>query len=157
MFKDFDDSFNRNLTVSSAKVFNLGINKVRGEVQMRVTTRDLGAANEVVVRGKLLDESNTEWTDIGTLTGNTTEVLDISTYDQVQVECTVYDSTPGKILMSAFFFKLSASTPTTGTYVGTLYKITTDLTIAAFYEYRVRQLILSGANITVIGDLIVTG
>lgn len=44
-------------------------------------------------------------------------------------------------------------------YVGTLYNISAvDLTIAAFYEYRVRQLILSGYDVIIAGgELIITG
>ena len=43
-------------------------------------------------------------------------------------------------------------------YIGTLTKITSDLTVAAFYEYRVRQLTVSGADLILdSGDLIITG
>ena len=41
---------------------------------------------------------------------------------------------------------------------GVLYKITLDLTVTSFYEYRVRQLIISGADFRLEGgDLLITG
>ena len=156
--REFDDNFNRALTISGTGIVDLGNKKVRGEIQLRVTSRDFGASNIIVVRGKLLNETDSEWTTLETVTGNDTAVIDISTYDQVQVECTTYDSTPGRFLMSGFFFKLNSSTPVSATYVGTLYKITSDLTISSWYEYRVRQLILEDADIIIDGgDLIITG
>lgn len=42
-------------------------------------------------------------------------------------------------------------------FVGIFYKITTDLTIAEFYEYRVMRLILSGATLSISGTLRIAG
>lgn len=105
--REFEDNFNRKLDIDSASVLDIGKNKIRGEVQARFTSRGLDASNRIVIRGKLLDEEDNEWTDLAVLEGNQSKVVNISTYDQIQVECTVYGGTPGKILMSAFFFKLS--------------------------------------------------
>lgn len=63
----------------------------------RVVIENAGGGNEVVLRVKIKGQSS--YTTLTTLTGNTNVLVDIRTYDLLQIECTTHSGTPKFILV----------------------------------------------------------
>ena len=74
--------------------------EVYGETNIRVTPIGVGGTNIVDVEGRLETEST--WTSIGTVTGTTSDTIDISTYDYIRFNQTTSDGT-GEVIVSGFF------------------------------------------------------
>jgi len=74
---------------------------LHGEAKLRVSVTGAGAANVLKVQARLFDAS--AFTDVLTVTGNASEVVDISTWDQVRFNITTYDSSPGSLIVSGFY------------------------------------------------------
>lgn len=103
-----DDKFQRRFKIqTSGDVIDQGSkiesgigNLLTTESHLRVTTEELGASNQIEVRVKLINE--TSWTLLKTITGNTTEVIDITTWDIIHFNVTTYDSVVGYLNVTGF-------------------------------------------------------
>ena len=101
----YDDKFHRKYAIQSAgDVLDQGSKLESGignlltvENHLRVSTEGLGAANSIEVRARMLDEST--WTTLKSISGNETQIIDITTYEVVHFFVSTYDSTPGFISM----------------------------------------------------------
>jgi len=74
--------------------------EVFGETNIRVTPVGVGGTNVIDIEARLLTE--TAWTSIGTVTGTTSDTIDISTYDLVRFNQTTSDGN-GEVIVSGFF------------------------------------------------------
>lgn len=89
-----------NKTISSAE--NLGIYDVSDEGKVRFVIEGASAGNEVVVRGRIKGAASFE--TLKQLVGSANEVINVFTYEELEVECTNFSSSSGiiKILASSF-------------------------------------------------------
>jgi len=82
---------------------SIGIGTIKDEGKIRFITAGAGPANVVRVRARINNQNT--WTTLLDLTGNTNQVVDIFTFDQVEVICLVFDAANGidfKIVGSSF-------------------------------------------------------
>lgn len=103
-----DDKFQRRFKISaSGDVIDQGSkldsgigNLLTVENHLRVTTEGLGASNQIEVRAR--NENESSWTNLKTITGNSTEIVDISTYNIIHFFVATYDSTEGFLNVTGF-------------------------------------------------------
>lgn len=82
---------------------SLGIGLVKDEGKVRFVTAGAGVANVVRVRARINNQNT--WTTLADLSGNVNEVVDVATFDQIEVICLVFDAANGydfKIVASSF-------------------------------------------------------
>lgn len=80
---------------------SLGIGVVRDEGKVRFVITGAGASNEVLVRGRINNQQT--WNTLATFTGNINDLVEVFTYDELEVICTVFDPVNG------YDFRLVAS------------------------------------------------
>lgn len=80
---------------------SLGIGVVKDEGTVRFVITGAGASNQVLVRGRIVNQPT--WDNLATFTGNVNELVQVFTYDQLEVICTVFDADNG------YDFRLVAS------------------------------------------------
>lgn len=71
---------------------------------VRVALENVSGTNEVEVQGRLVGQSS--WVTVSTIVGSTTgTTVDMSVYDEVRFNCSVYSASGGtpKLLASGFF------------------------------------------------------
>ena len=92
---------------------SLGIGLVKDEGKVRFVITGAGASNIVRVRGRINNQDT--WDTLAEFTGNVNELVEVFTYDQVEVLCVVFEATNGydfKIVASSFDSnKLTIETP----------------------------------------------
>jgi hypothetical protein len=86
-----------NLAVNSIGM--LAQASISDESKFRIVTSDCGPTNEIVVRARITGQQ--DWDVLATITGNSKQAITVKTYDDVQLECTVFDAV-------ATFIKLAA-------------------------------------------------
>jgi len=89
-----------NKTISSAE--SLGSFDVSDESKVRFVIEDAGPSNTLVIRARLYGQQ--DYTVLKTIIGATTDVVNVFTYEELQVECTVYDSLTNEITIIAASF-----------------------------------------------------
>lgn len=101
---------------------SLGIGYIKDEGKARFVITGAGPSNTVRIRAKIVGQET--WVTIIDLVGNVNELIDIYTYDQLEVLCTVFEAANGydfKIVATSFDgSKLFINTPD-----GTLENIST--------------------------------
>lgn len=103
-----DDKFHRRFLISSigdvvdagSKLSNGIGNLLTAESHLRITTEGLGSNNQIEVRAKLAHATN--FTTLTTITGNTTTLVDITSYEIVHFYVTNYDSSQGYLIVTGF-------------------------------------------------------
>lgn len=75
---------------------------VSDESKIRIIIANSTAGNTILVKGRITGQ--TDWDTIISVSGNIKQVVNISTYDQVQLECTAYASSSDhvKVIASSF-------------------------------------------------------
>jgi hypothetical protein len=110
---------NRQITT----IGSLGIGLVKDEAKVRFVTSFAGPANLFRVRARIVGQGS--WNTIADLTGIVNTVVDVFTWDEIEVICLVYDSSANsvKIVATSFdnavgpTFQLPDSTEVEGTVV----------------------------------------
>ena len=93
-----------NKLISSAQ--NLGIFDVNDESKVRFVVEGAGPTNELIVRGRILGQES--FIELRVFTGSINEVVNVFTYEEIEVECTVYDATGDQIkILAASFLEIS--------------------------------------------------
>jgi len=89
-----------NKTISSPEI--LGTYDVSDEGKVRFVIEQASSGNEVEVRGRIKGASS--FTLLKTITGSISEVINVFTYEEIEVECTVFESSTNlvKIIASSF-------------------------------------------------------
>lgn len=88
-----------------SKITTTGIIKttiVSDENKIRFVVTNATGGNTILVKGRINGQS--DWDTITTLSGNVKSVSNISTYDELQVECTVYASASDHVEVIASSF-----------------------------------------------------
>lgn len=80
---------------------SLGIGVVKDEGKVRFVITGAGASNEVLVRGRINNQQT--WNTLATFTGNVNDLVEVFTYDELEVICSVFDPANG------YDFRLVAS------------------------------------------------
>ncbi len=91
---------------------SLGVGTVTNEAKIRFVITNAGMANVVRVRARINNQPN--WTTLIDFNGNANEVVDVFTWDQVEVIVLVYNSLSDQISIVASSFDaavISVSTP----------------------------------------------
>jgi hypothetical protein len=87
--KTFDDiKFNLNKRLSSAG--EVGVYDISDENKVRIVIENAAGGNTVVVSGRIKGQSGFD--ELKTITGTSSEVINVSTYDEIKIECTAYAS-----------------------------------------------------------------
>lgn len=76
--------------------------EISNEDKLRVVIADCGATNEIVIRARIIGQL--DWDTLKTITGNDKVVVSIKTYDELQIECTVFDPAVSFIRIAAGSF-----------------------------------------------------
>ena len=89
-----------NRAITSPQI--LGTFLVDDESKIRIVVEGAGPANTIVVRGRIFNQSG--FSDLKTITGAANETVTVFTYEEIEIECTVYDSigTEVKVLSASF-------------------------------------------------------
>jgi hypothetical protein len=89
-----------NKTILSAE--SLGVFDVSDESKVRVVVEDASLANEITISGRIKGASS--FTLLKTLSGSTSEVVNVFTYEEIEVVCTNFGSTSNsvKVIASSF-------------------------------------------------------
>jgi hypothetical protein len=92
---------------------SLGIGLVKDEGKVRFVITGAGASNVIQIRGGINNQAT--WNTLAEFTGNVNELVEVFTYDQVEVLCVVFEAANGhdfKIVASSFDSnKLTIETP----------------------------------------------
>lgn len=95
-----ESKFLRKYSVTGTGMLGDSVNRALIEAKLRVVVRDAGAGNVITVRARIQNDPN--WTDLGTVTGATTDTFDISTWDELQFECTTFGGSDCIVYISGF-------------------------------------------------------
>lgn len=89
-------------TITAAGVVGENSYEVSDEGKLRVVTEQCGAGNALVVRGRIKGQAN--FVNLKTLTGLVNESVNIATYDEIQIVCTVFSPQVStvKVIASSF-------------------------------------------------------
>ena len=91
---------------------------IADETKVRFVISSAGGGNTIVVRARIVGQN--DWDTLATIVGNDKSVVNVSTYDEIQVECTVYSSLSNNVKVVASSFNdaggsTSIDAPTGGT------------------------------------------
>lgn len=94
---------------------------ISDETKLRVVIENAAGGNTVVVRARITGQS--DWDVLSTITGSNKSVVSVTTYDEIQVECTVYASSSNHVMVIASSFNeaggsTSIDAPSGGTITG---------------------------------------
>lgn len=82
---------------------------IANENKIRFVIEGATGSNIVVVRARIVGQA--DWDTVATITGNSKTVVNVSTYDELQVECTVYASSTNNVkVIASSFNEASGST-----------------------------------------------
>jgi len=98
--QQYADKFVFNKSVSASGIIGNNSYDVSVESKVNIVVSGAGAANEVTIKGRIFKAA---FATISTITGDTTGImLDVSIYDEIQFDCTNYDSQAFTIKASGF-------------------------------------------------------
>lgn len=82
-------------------VFGSSFYDISTESKVRIVVIGAGPTNTIEVKGRIKLQNS--WTLIKTLTGNGSTVVDVSTFDEMQLEIMTYDASPSvRVVCSSF-------------------------------------------------------
>jgi hypothetical protein len=81
---------------------SLGIFDISDESKVRIIVQEAGPSNTLIVRGRLKEQPN--FIELYTITGSVNQVINIFTYEEIQIECTVCEPTVDQIKVYAASF-----------------------------------------------------
>lgn len=101
-----------NLFIKNTGVFSKIV--ITDEGKLRLVVTGAAGSNEITVKARIVGQDDYDL--IGTIIGSSKQVLNISTYDEVQLECTTYSSTENAVkVVAASFNEAGGSTSIDGT------------------------------------------
>jgi hypothetical protein len=88
---------------------DLGIFDINDEDKVRIVVENAGSGNTIVVSGRITGQSS--FVPLKTITGSSNEVVNVSTYEEIKIECTVFSalSNSGVKLLAASFKEAGGS------------------------------------------------
>ena len=96
-----------NQVLTSTK--DLGIFDINDEDKVRIVVENAGSGNTIVVSGRITGQSS--FVPLKTISGSSNEVVNVSTYEEIKIECTVFSalSSAGVKLLAASFKEAGGS------------------------------------------------
>lgn len=94
-------------TVSAAG--SLGVFEVDNENKVRVVIEQAGSSNEIIISAKLRGQS--DFVVLKTLIGNSNETVNVSTYEVMKIECSIFDPIAESIKVIASSFNEASGSP----------------------------------------------
>lgn len=73
--------------------------------KIRVVIEGAGPTNQIVVRGRILNATN--YDTLATINGSNSRVININTYDEIQIEVTLFDAPSGRFKLLASGFNIA--------------------------------------------------
>lgn len=89
-----------NKIISSAQV--IGVFDINDEAKVRFVIEGAGPTNTIQIRARILGQPT--FYDLEVLTGNVNQVVNVSTYEELQLECTNFDAVSDSIKLYAASF-----------------------------------------------------
>lgn len=96
------DNLKYNLVQRVTSTTNLGIAYIRDEARIRYTIENADVTNVVRVQGRLIGQAT--WVTLLDITGTDSQVVDVSTYEEIQVLVSTYDSLSNHVMVYASSF-----------------------------------------------------
>lgn len=102
---------------------------IADETKIRFVIEGAAGGNTVVVRARIVGQA--DWDVLATIVGSDKNVVNVSTYDELQVECTVYASSTNNVkVIASSFNEAGGSTtidvPAGGAVVGDSFTLTSN-------------------------------
>lgn len=96
---------NRQITSSGS----LGLFDITDDLVIRVVTEGAGPSNALVVRGRIKGQSALNI--LQTITGSTSTTVTVATYEEIEIDCTTYDSLGAevKVIVTSFDQDISSA------------------------------------------------
>lgn len=102
-----DLKFNLVQQIMAATIFPAS--NISDETKIRFVIEGASGGNTIVVRARIIGQ--TDWDTLATILGSDKSVVNVSTYDELQVECTVYASSTNNVkVIASSFNEASGST-----------------------------------------------
>jgi hypothetical protein len=101
----------------------------RDDDKLRLTAEECGVANSIVVRGRV--QGGVNWSNLKTLTGAGSILVNVSTYDEVQIEVTNLDAPSGRFKLIASGFSIAGGDLQVSAPFGVTSEGTTELTFTS--------------------------
>ena len=93
--------------ITAATIFPAS--NIADENKIRFVIEGATGGNTIVVRARIVGQA--DWDTLATITGSDKSVVNVSTYDELQVECTVYASSTNNVkVIASSFNEASGST-----------------------------------------------
>ena len=88
--------------ITSTGKLNPGVFDISDENKVRFAIEQCNAGNIIVIRGRIKGQTN--FVNLKTITGLASEVANVSTYDEIEIECTTFDPQVNvvKVIASSF-------------------------------------------------------
>lgn len=103
MARNTDSRFRQNIQFDATGIIGYSTGyPVFRETYLHIVTESLNPTNKIIVQAKL--EDATSWVDIGTLTGNEAQIIELHEYDFVRFNCSIFSSPSLGILRGSGFF-----------------------------------------------------
>jgi len=80
----------------------IGVFDINDETKVRFVVENAGPSNVIEIRARLLGQPN--FYALQTLTGSVNEVINVATYEELQIECTTFDPITDKVNLYAASF-----------------------------------------------------
>lgn len=77
----------------------------RDDDKLRVVAQECGVSNEIIIRGRI--KGADDWDDLKTLISASSVVVNVSTYDEIQIEVVVFDAPSGRFKLIASGFSIA--------------------------------------------------
>jgi hypothetical protein len=93
---------------------SLGLFDITDDLVIRLVVEGAGASNAIVVRGRIKGQS--AFNTLQTVTGSTSTTVTVATYEEIEIDCTVYNttSTEVKVIVTSFDQDISSATVSAG-------------------------------------------
>lgn len=88
--------FSINTTIQTTGIVN-GDYNISSLSKIRVVTENAGAGNTFTIKARINGESGFNSPAIATIVGDANTLVTVESYDEIRIECTVYDSTSNHI------------------------------------------------------------
>jgi hypothetical protein len=75
---------------------------ISDESKVRIVIEGANAGNTIIARGRIRGQAN--YVNLKTILGSSNDIINVSTYDEIELECTVYDPTATSIKVIAGSF-----------------------------------------------------
>lgn len=89
---------------------------ISDETKIRFVVSNAAGGNTILVRGRIVGQD--DWDLLATITGSSKTIVNVETYDELQVECTVYSSTLNNVKVVASSFNEAGGSTTIGAPAG---------------------------------------